>query len=240
MSSSRPHLSSHLSTTVGMLFDNGAIRVEPRAAKNPTMGFKLAFHTEVDANAPLAPCYVSLRTKGHKDGTLTPELVQHIAKAMDTVVLRTFEQSLTSVCGIPDAGTPFGTVLAEMLCRPHLGLEKQVIDGRRQFRFTGARPQKGDLTLVCDDLISDAVVKEMVLKLITKSGSEAALVVFLDRRQGGLELLRNRGYLVEAALTLTELFDEGVRLGKLSPKLRDLCLAYPKTLRDWKTAHGYT
>ena len=229
----RSELPSVLMNVVESLWAVGAVRVDLER------GFELAFH-ENYPEAPRSPWYLNLRVNENKQGPLRQDEVGRIALAID-VLARMNGINGNWICGIPNAGVPFGQAMSRIRTTQHLDLRKFVQDGHRGFAFAnGQRPHEGDRVLLIDDLISDATVKRLALRLMQETGAKVALLVFLDREQGGLQALRAEGYDVFAAMTLTQFLDESEFTGRLKPHERAAIADYPRVLAAYKAKHGIT
>lgn len=84
----------------------------------------------------------------------------------------------------------------------------------------GALPtDKGKVTLVVDDVISEGGSKEDFIKALRDNGYIVCdVVVFVDREEGGRERLKKLGCRLHTVMTLQQLIGYGARIGKCNPK----------------------
>ncbi len=226
-----PVLPSHLANLISSLWECGAIAIDLET------GFQLAFH-EHYPDAPCAPLYMDLRTKNNKDGRLRQDEVGRVGLALD-ILAREKQVDGNWICGIPNAGVPFGKALSQIRTIQHLDLVKRMVEGHHQFDFVnGSRPDATSKVLLVDDLISDATVKRLALNLVKQTGADVTLLVLMDRQQGGLEALRAEGYKAYAAFTLSEFLAESLRIRRLTPDQHAAAAGYPAVLSAYKAEHG--
>ncbi len=207
-------------------------REEPRAIKiNLEVGHRTVYH-DTHPDAPNSPLYFNGRTKDNPEPG--PLGVDEVGRAglIFYEMLRHNRVTPTWICGIPNAGLPFGRALSQMTGIQHLELVKGT---GRSLDFSGRCPLgSDDLVLVIDDVIAEADTKERAAELLGGSGAKVIFFVLLDRQQGGRSSLARNGYRLEAAFTVTELmlYLEGAeRVGRSE---RDAVLAYPTILRNYQ------
>lgn len=192
-------------------------------------GFLVKAH-EGDARAPLSPFYLNLRTPDHpKGGPLTIDLLTMVAQEIATMV------EVSDICyeymvGIPHAGTPLADTVAELLGRrvSLLHLEKEEgEEGRRVARLRQGSQEPNDRIILIDDVISGGDSKLEALTALEEHGLIVeGLFVLVDREQGGAEMLRDHGYRVFCALSLSEMLDLYKKRGLVTPALFDEIRAY--------------
>jgi uridine monophosphate synthetase len=186
------------------LFDLGAIKFG---------AFKLKLH-ETQPDAPLSPIYANLRTKDHpkNPGPLDDETMDLIGKMYER---RLDLDMFDCFADIPDAGAPFGDQIEKLLARK--GVSKSRLHLAKVFREDNTRYitdeiegdyQPGDRCLLVDDLITGADTKLEAIKALEAKGLDVvAVLVVLDREQGGSTYLEQAGYPVFALLMLDILLD---------------------------------
>ncbi len=188
--------------------------------------FKLKLH-EKNPEAPLSPIYINLRKP--PDGPLEDDDVQAIGQELyNTTITRKISFDL--VAGIPRAGDPIAKVIAELSGKPLLMLNKKT-DGekRRIDSIVGGGYQKGQRVLIVDDLITQADTKKEVICICEQSGLiVSAVVVLLDRGQGGGKDLEKYGHKLLASFSLSDLLDYYVQVGKISQTKYQEVTAYLK------------
>lgn len=188
-------------------------------------------HHEKQPNAPLAPIKINLRTVNHpiKPGKLTDSLVFDIAVHLIGKIERENIQ-FDYVAGIPRAGEPFAEIIAKILGKPLLRIEK--IDKGRGKRKVGkiisSHPVKPDQkVLVIDDVITKGNSKQETINVFESAGLIiAAIVLFADREEGGMAHYQNLGYRLIAATTITEILDLLLVEKKIKGQIYRECLDY--------------
>lgn len=201
-----------------MMFDRGVVKFAG-VGDAPTEGFRLKLH-EKDPSAPLSPIYLNIRAEGHKDGTLRPEDFGLIA---DLLVKVTLVQDLNFrfLAGIPAAGEPIADAMFKKLratnpdlVQLHLIKEENEV-GRS---ITGIREDlwaTGSI-LIVDDLITKADTKIEAIAVCEEAGLKvAAVVVLVDREQGGADEIEEGGHDLLAAIELSELLEHYVKTGRI-------------------------
>jgi len=186
--------------------------------------FKLKLH-EKNPSAPLSPIYVTLRKP--PDGPLTDEDIEAIGQELYELV-RGRKILFDLVAGVPRAGEPIAEVVSRLSGRPLLKLGKKIEgDTRKIDSIVGGEYRPGQLVLLVDDLITQADTKKEAIGVCEKGGLVvAAVVVLVDREQGGSEDLRDAGYTLLAAFPLSALLDHYVRVGRIDEIKRDEVMDY--------------
>jgi len=186
--------------------------------------FKLKLH-EKNSTAPLSPIYSSLRRP--PDGPLTDEDVEAIGKELYNLVRRK-KILFDIIAGIPRAGEPFAEVIARLSGRPLIKLGKKIVgDKRRIDSVIGGEYRKNQLVLLFDDLITKADTKKEAIAVCENAGLVvSAVVVLIDREQGGSEELRDSGYELHAVFPLFAILDYYVQTGKIDSIKRNEVIAY--------------
>lgn len=200
------------------LFDVGAVKFG---------AFKLKLH-ETQPNASLSPIYLNLRTASNlKPGPLSPLVVDQIALSLYQLATD-HALDFTHVVGVPRAGDPFAESLVVMseyirkkpLCLIHLNKEEGELKRQVGDQIFGSY-KRGDKVLLVDDLITKASSKlEAIIPLIKVGLEIAGVVVLVDREQGGAQQLREAGYTLLSAFTLSELLDFYLEIGYIDQQKR--------------------
>ncbi len=125
------------------------------------------------------------------------------------VKLETFDR----VAGIPIAGIPFASQIAYNLKKPFLYLRKGARLHGRERRVEGILVS-GDKVLLVDDLVTTGLsLKEAAIAVRAEGGVVNDAVVFLDREEGGKDLLEKNGVRLHSLLRISDiakaLFDMG-------------------------------
>jgi len=207
------------------LYDIGCF--QDKKQSQASRGFLLKLHEE-NPDAPRSPFYLNLRTKDNpKPGPLTPELVAAIGRELWNLARDQRVHSADRVAGVPNAGDPLAAALSEVSGLPllHLG-KKEHADGRRVSTVEGDVIEEQDVLLV-DDLITTAASKLEAITVLEQRGlGIRAVLVLVDREQGGADELLDHSVPFHALFTLTELLDLYVAEGRISREERKEITAY--------------
>lgn len=213
---------SLLELTRAMLFERGAVEFG---------AFRLKLHDK-NPNAPLSPFFFNLRTPDNpKPGPLAPSDCELVACCIWTSVLFS-GISFSAVCGIPNAGTPIVEALERIVPRPRgfriIPLAKEVTEtGRKIIPAPGFQYKKGERVLLFDDLITKADTKmESIESIEQEGGIVAALAVLIDREQGGVNDLIDKGYNVITVFPASSLFQGYKEEKRITQQKLDECLEY--------------
>jgi orotate phosphoribosyltransferase len=206
-----------------LLFEKGAIQFG---------SFRLKHH-ENRPDAPLSPIFLNLRTPANaKPGPLDPESVSELAAGLRELIESSPALGFTTLAGIPNAGEPLATALAALYAAPIpvARLSKEETGGTRRV-WAGASPDPllnpASKVLLVDDLITQAATKLEAIAAVESTGASVqGLILVVDREQGGAEQLRQAGYPVHAALTLSELLDHYVATGRIASSKADQVIGY--------------
>lgn len=171
-------------------------------------GFYYKYHEE-DPAVPPEPIYLNLRKK--PKGALTDGHVAVIAFEQYRVLPP--DAGFQAVVGVPDAGDPVASFLAQFMGVTQLHLGKTVEGNRRRIAAgniladmekCGVRP--GSRVLLCDDVITQAYSKQEAIAALGLAGLAVQdIVVFVDHEQGGVEALCRKGVRTHAVWTRTTL-----------------------------------
>jgi orotate phosphoribosyltransferase len=181
------------------LYEKGAVKIGTFPVKNRKL-------------SP-SPIYFNLRTPDSPTpGPLLSEDVRQIARELfQTVWQSGVEYSL--VVGIPHAGEPMAKEFRAFL-QDGGSYEAQLFktgsgESRRISAFSTTRSgktEKGQSVLLLDDALSGGDTKWEAIHAVEQAGHRvAAVVVLVDREQGGSEALEKRGYKVISVFRLSQL-----------------------------------
>lgn len=169
----------------------------------------------------VSPFYIDLR-----QAQSYPDTLQAVADTFSEMLADT--DSDVFLAGVPEAGTPLATATGFQTKRKLLQPRKVIKDHGTKSSVEGAF-SPGDRVVMIDDLITKGDSKLEAIKQVTNAGLKLEkFIVLIDREQGGLETIRNAGYNIEAALTITELLDILVADDSISQQQHDDMLAFIK------------
>lgn len=108
------------------------------------------------------------------------------------------------IAGVPIAGIPFASQIAYNLKKPFLYVRKDIKLHGRERRVEGILVS-GDKVLLVDDLLTTGLtLKNAVDAARAEGGVVTDAVVFLDREEGGRELLEQAGVKLHPLLKISE------------------------------------
>lgn len=109
------------------------------------------------------------------------------------------------VAAIPLAGIPFASQIAYNLKKPFLYVRKDIQLQGRERRVEGILVS-GDKVLLIDDLLTTGLtLKKAADAVRAEGGVVTEAVVFLDREEGGRELLEKNGIKLHSLLKISEM-----------------------------------
>ena len=109
------------------------------------------------------------------------------------------------IAAIPIAGIPFASQIAYNLNKPFIYVRKGIHLSGRERRVEGVLAS-GDKVLLIDDLITTGLsLKESTDAVRAEGGVVTDAVVFLDREEGGRELLEKSGVKLHSVLKISEI-----------------------------------
>ena len=108
------------------------------------------------------------------------------------------------IAGIPLAGIPFASQIAYNLKKPFLYVRKDIRLQGRERRVEGVLVS-GDRVLLVDDLITTGLSLKLAAEAVRAEGGVVSnAVVFLDREEGGSQLLETNNVKLHALLNISE------------------------------------
>jgi orotate phosphoribosyltransferase len=160
-------------------------------------------------NGKISPYYIDLR--------IVPSFPDAFRDICDfytqTITKKIGTKNFDRIAGIPIAGMPFASQIAYNLKKPLLYVRKGVKLHGRERRVEGIL-FSGDKVLLIDDLVTTGLsLKEGAEAVRAEGGITTNAVAFLDREEGGNELLEKNGIKLHAMLKISEvaktLYDMG-------------------------------
>lgn len=155
-----------------------------------------------------SPFYIDLRKVQSYPETfhaVTDAYIEMLADVESTVLL----------AGVPEAGTPLASAVGYKSRRSLVQPRKVIKDHGTKSSIEGDF-HPGDRVVLLDDLITKGDSKLEAIKQIEKAGLVVEkFIVLVDREQGGLDVVREAGYEIEAAFTITALLNSLQQLGKI-------------------------
>jgi orotate phosphoribosyltransferase len=130
---------------------------------------------------------------------------------IEQVGLKNFDR----IAGIPISGIPFASQIAYNLKKPFLYVRKDLKSHGRERRVEGILIS-GDRVLLIDDLLTTGLTLKSAGESVRAEGGVVTnAVVFLDREEGGKEVLEKNGVKLHSLLKIGEVADALFELGAL-------------------------
>ncbi len=119
------------------------------------------------------------------------------------------------IAAIPIAGIPFASQIAYNLNKPFIYVRKGIHLSGRERRVEGVLAS-GDKVLLIDDLITTGFsLKESAEAVRAEGGVVSDAVVFLDREEGGRELLEKSNVKLHSVLKISEIAKKLYEIGAI-------------------------
>jgi orotate phosphoribosyltransferase len=206
-------------------FKIGVVKIDTK------VGFRMALHDK-QPQAPLSPIYLSYRTPNNKNGPLTADDVETIARAL-LIAAGDKRIRFDAVAGIPRAGTPFAKVIARLTGAPYIRMLKRSNETRAvRVRTEVARTKSNGArvrVLLVDDLLTGADSKWLAIDALRRARFEVVgVAVYLDREQGGTETLVQSGIPVARVVGMSQMLSFYYEEGFISPEDYHIIRCYLK------------
>jgi orotate phosphoribosyltransferase len=119
------------------------------------------------------------------------------------------------IAAIPLAGIPFASQIAYILRKPFLYVRKGIRLHGRERRVEGILVS-GDKVLLIDDLLTTGLTLKKAADVVRYEGGVVTeALVFLDREEGGRELLEKNGIKLHALLKVSEIANTLYEMGAI-------------------------
>jgi orotate phosphoribosyltransferase len=124
-------------------------------------------------------------------------------------------KNVDRIVGVPIAGIPFASQIAYNLKKPFLYVRKDIKLHGRERRVEGVLAS-GDRVLLLDDLLTTGLTLTTAIDAARAEGGVVTdVVVFLDREEGGRELLERKGVKVHSLLKISEIANTLFEMGAI-------------------------
>jgi orotate phosphoribosyltransferase len=147
-----------------------------------------------------SPYYIDLRVIPSFPDAFREIIEFYSQQITDEIGVKNFDR----IAGVPIAGIPFASQIAYNLRKPFLYVRKDQKQYGRERRVEGILISGNKVLLVDDLLTTGLTLKKAVDAVRAEGGIVTDLVVFLDREEGGKQLLENDGVKVHALLKVSE------------------------------------
>jgi len=169
----------------------------------------------------VSPFYVDLRQAQSFPETFAA-IIDAYSEMLSDITPSTF------LAGVPEAATPLAAALGYKLQQPLLQPRKVVKDHGTKSSVEGAFEQ-GDHVILVDDLITKGDSKLEAITQVENAGLVIEkFIVLVDREQGGLDMIRQEGYTIEAAFGITTLIESLYAQKKIDQQQHDTVLDFIK------------
>ena len=147
-----------------------------------------------------SPYYIDLRVIPSFPDAFREICDTYAQQITDEIGIKNFNR----IAGVPIAGIPFASQIAYNLQKPFLYVRKDIKLHGRERRVEGILVS-GDKVLLVDDLLTTGLtLKNAVEAVRAEGGVVTDAVVFLDREEGGRELLQQSGVKLHPLLRISE------------------------------------
>jgi orotate phosphoribosyltransferase len=158
-----------------------------------------------------SPYYIDLRVIPSFPDAFHEICDSYIEQITNQIGLSNFDR----VAGVPIAGIPFASQIAYNLKKPFLYIRKDIKHYGRERRVEGILVS-GDRVLLVDDLLTTGLtLKEAAQATRAEGGIVTDAVVFLDREEGGRELLEQAGVKLHPILKISEVANTLYEIGAI-------------------------
>jgi uridine monophosphate synthetase len=148
----------------------------------------------------LSPIYIDFR-----QAQSYPSTLRTVAKAFGEML--TGVETSIFLAGVPEAGTPLATATGYEYGFKLLQPRKVVKEHGTKSSIEGAFSD-GDSVILIDDLITKGDSKLEAIEQVEAAGLKVEkFLVLVDREQGGMDTIRDAGYEIQAAMTISELLE---------------------------------
>ncbi len=148
-----------------------------------------------------SPYYIDLRVIPSFPDAFREICDFYAQQITEQVGLKNFDR----IAGIPLAGIPFASQIAYNLRKPFLYIRKDFKQHGRERRVEGILIS-GDRVLLLDDLLTTGLTLKNAAEAVRAEGGVVTdAVVFLDREEGGKEVLNKDGIKLHTLLKISEI-----------------------------------
>jgi len=169
----------------------------------------------------VSPFYIDLRQAQSYPDTFAAIIDAYSEMLADT-------KDSVFLAGVPEAATPLAAALGYKLHRPLLQPRKVIKDHGTKSSVEGSFEQ-GDHVVLVDDLITKGDSKLEAITQVEAAGLIIdKFIVLVDREQGGLDMIRGEGYVIEAAFGITTLIESLYAQMKIDKNQHDTVLDFIK------------
>ncbi len=167
-----------------------------------------------------SPIYIDLRLL-----VSHPELLKMVAKEMRRKMMHLHYER---IAGIPYAALPIATALSLLLNKPMIYTRKEQKEYGTKKMIEGEY-KAGEIVAIIDDLITTGKSKFEAIEPYLQEGLVVKdIVVLIDREQGGMEQLKEKGYGLHSCIGLGKMLKFLLKNGKLEREKYDEIIKFLK------------
>lgn len=171
-----------------------------------------------------SPYYVDLRVIPSFPDAFREICDFYAQQITDEIGLKNFDR----IAGIPLAGIPFASQIAYNLKKPFLYVRKDIKLHGRERRVEGIL-SSGEKVLLLDDLLTTGLTLKAAVDAVRAEGGVVSdAVVFLDREEGGKQLLEQSGVKVHPLLKISEVANTLYETGAIDQESKKTILKQVK------------
>lgn len=158
-----------------------------------------------------SPYYIDLRVIPSFPDAFREICDSYAQYITEEIGLKNFDR----IAGIPLAGIPFASQIAYNLKKPFLYVRKDIKLHGRERRVEGILVS-GEKVLLIDDLLTTGLTLKNAADVVRAEGGVVSdAVAFLDREEGGKQLLEQNGIKVHPLLKISEIANTLFEIGAI-------------------------
>lgn len=184
--------------------------------------FAITEHISGNPSAPLSPFFLNIRGLNKR---VLGQVGQVFAEMTPYFELHGHLPGPDVYAGVPKAGVPLAEAYSRATGIPSVEVFDK--DGRQIVRKDDRN--EGKTIRLIDDLVTKATTKLEAIKAAEEMGYIVdSFYVVVDREQGGMDVLKKElpAIDVRAAVKITQLFDFGLRTGRITREQYDRAVEY--------------
>ncbi|HLD79709.1 hypothetical protein A3G67_00680 [Candidatus Roizmanbacteria bacterium RIFCSPLOWO2_12_FULL_40_12] len=181
--------------------------------------FAIKLH-DTNPSAPLTPIYINLRN-------LPEVILDQIGVVFEEMDGNDKKPDFCT--GIPKAGVPLGKAYSKQARVLYTDVfdKEEYPDGTRKIVPKAGIKGEGKTLRIVDDLVTKADTKVEAAEAAKAGGFTLKdITILVDRQQGGMDMMRDKGYKVRAAFTISQLLDYGLEAKLISQERYDTVMRY--------------
>ncbi|CAH1724747.1 unnamed protein product [Aphis gossypii] len=157
-----------------------------------------------------------------------PKILKQVCTLVSTIILKDDADSKNQVrlCGVPYTALPIATVVSIDTNLPMLIRRKEQKTYGTKKLIDGEYSCGDDVVVIEDVITSGASILETVTDLEKSNLNVSNVIVLVDRQQGGMQRLSERGLKIKSLFNITEIVTILKEAGKISDEVYQSVLDY--------------